>query len=130
LDLSCKELEVMTTETDVKPDTQGPETGELAIRAENMLSIIKPWLYSDKEIFLRELISNAVDAITKRKHLAVTRPEISPDGGYRVDVLVDRLARTLTIRDNGIGMTADEVKQYINQIAFSGAKEFLSKYQL
>lgn len=120
----------MTTETDPTLDTHGPETGDLAIHAENILPIIKQWLYSDKEIFLRELVSNAVDAITKRKHIAVTRPEVAPAGGYRVDVLVDKLAKTLTIRDNGIGMTADEVKQYINQIAFSGAREFLSKYQL
>jgi molecular chaperone HtpG len=120
----------MTTETHSTLERPAPESGELAIHAENILPIIKQWLYSDKEIFLRELISNAVDAITKRKHLAVTRSELNPEGAYRVDVLIDRTAGTLTIRDNGIGMTADEVKQYINQIAFSGAKEFLSKYQV
>ncbi|MBC7543125.1 MAG: molecular chaperone HtpG [Candidatus Sericytochromatia bacterium] len=120
----------MTTDSQQTLDRAEPESGELAIHAENILPIIKQWLYSDKEIFLRELISNSTDAITKRKHVSVTRSDVAADGPARVEVLVDAAAGTLTIRDNGIGMTGAEVKQYINQIAFSGAKEFLSQYQV
>ena len=103
--------------------------GNLKVNTENIFPIIKKFLYSDHEIFLRELISNAVDACQKVKTLAIAG-EISHDGtGLRVEVIADKNANTLTIRDNGIGMTAEEVEQYINQIAFSGAEEFVSKYK-
>lgn len=106
-----------------------PEQGQLSIHAENILPIIKKWLYSDQEIFLRELVSNGVDAVHKLKHVALTE-NLGELGPYRVDVTVDKAAKTLTIKDNGIGMTADEVRQYINQVAFSGAKAFVDRYQL
>jgi molecular chaperone HtpG len=105
------------------------EVGNLSINAENILPIIKKWLYSDKEIFLRELVSNAVDAITKLKHLAVTE-NIELTAPFRIDVTVDKEAKTVTISDNGVGMSAEEVKKYINQVAFSGAAEFMEHYKL
>lgn len=110
-------------------ETPSAEHGRLSIHAENILPIIKKWLYSDQEIFLRELVSNAVDAVNKLKHVALTE-NLGELGPYRVDVDLDAEARTLTIKDNGIGMTADEVRQYINQVAFSGAKAFVERYQL
>lgn len=110
-------------------ETSGPETGQLAIHAQNILPILKRWLYSDKEIFLRELIANAVDAITKLKHLALVEG-VAIEGAWRVEVRLDPAAGTLTVADNGIGMTSEEVRQYINQVAFSGATEFLKHYQL
>lgn len=103
--------------------------GQLAIHAENILPIIKKWLYSDQEIFLRELVSNAVDAVSKLKHVALTE-NMGELGPYRVEVSLDKDAGTLTVKDNGIGMTPDEVNQYINQVAFSGAKAFVERYQL
>ncbi|MNX71111.1 Chaperone protein HtpG [compost metagenome] len=114
----------MSVET---PLTQ--EHGHLSIHAQNILPIIKKWLYSDHEIFLRELVSNGVDAISKLKHLALTE-NLGDLGPFQVEVHVDKDAKTLTVKDNGIGMTADEVRQYINQVAFSGAKEFVERYQL
>lgn len=114
----------MSTET-----PRAPEQGNLSIHAENILPIIKKWLYSDQEIFLRELVSNGVDAVSKLKHVALTE-NLGELGPYRIDVTVDKAAKTLTIKDNGIGMTADEVRQYINQVAFSGAKAFVDRYQL
>ena len=110
-------------------ETPAPEHGRLSIHAENILPIIKKWLYSDQEIFLRELVSNAVDAVNKLKHVSLTE-NLGELGPYRVDVDLDAAAGTLTIKDNGIGMTADEVRQYINQVAFSGAKAFVERYQL
>jgi molecular chaperone HtpG len=105
------------------------EKGSLQIHSENILPIIKKWLYSDKDIFVRELVSNACDAIQKVKVLR-DRGEIqSADSEFRIDVQSDKEARTLKFIDNGIGMDAEEVKRYIAQIAFSGAEEFLSKYQ-
>lgn len=109
--------------------TQVPERGQLSIHAENILPIIKKWLYSDHEIFLRELVSNAVDAVSKVKHVALTE-NLGELGPYRVDVTLDKEARTLTVEDNGIGMSADEVRQYINQVAFSGAQAFVERYQV
>lgn len=105
------------------------EQGQLSIHAENILPIIKKWLYSDKEIFLRELISNGFDAITKLKHVALTEsiPEL---GDYHIDVRLDRDNKTLTVADNGLGMTAEEIRTYINQVAFSGASEFVKRYEL
>ena len=104
--------------------------GNLSINSENMLPIIKKWLYSDHDIFVREQISNASDAITKLKKLEGVgeyRPETEPD--YKIRVEVDPDEKTLTFIDNGIGMTADEVVEYITQIAFSGATKFLEKYE-
>lgn len=106
------------------------EKGSLSITSENIFPIIKKWLYSDHDIFLRELVSNGCDAITKLKKLEGIGEWTAPEGNkYRVDVITDADAKTLTVIDNGIGMTADEVKKYINQIAFSGAKSFLDKYK-
>ena len=95
-----------------------------------MMPIIKKWLYSDKDIFLREIVANGVDAITKFKKL-VTMGEATETEGeeYCVKISVDKKAKTLTVEDNGIGMTEDEVEQYITQIAFSGANDFLAKYE-
>jgi molecular chaperone HtpG len=106
-----------------------PEQGNLSIHAENILPIIKKWLYSDHEIFLRELVSNAVDAVSKLKHLALTEG-LGELGEFRIDVDVDKDAKTITVRDNGIGMSAEEVRKYINQVAFSGAKDFVERYQV
>jgi molecular chaperone HtpG len=103
------------------------EKGSLQIHSENILPIIKKWLYSDKDIFVRELVSNACDAIHKVKVLR-DRSEIQAnDEDFRIDIQSDRENHTLKFSDNGIGMTAEEVKKYIAQIAFSGAEEFLSK---
>ena len=106
------------------------EKGSLSITSENIFPIIKKWLYSDHDIFLRELVSNACDAITKLKKLdGIGEWKAPEDNKYRVDVITDSEAKTITVIDNGIGMTADEVKTYINQIAFSGAQSFLEKYK-
>ena len=106
------------------------EKGNLSINSENIFPIIKKWLYSDHDIFYRELISNGSDAITKLKKLAMIGEFEEKDGEeYRIDVEVSPEDKTIVIRDNGIGMTADEVKEYINQIAFSGAADFLEKYK-
>ncbi|HBN09140.1 MAG TPA: molecular chaperone HtpG [Cyanobacteria bacterium UBA8530] len=104
------------------------ETGQISIHTENILPIIKQWLYSDKEIFLRELISNAVDAITKVKKVALSE-EIEGNQEYSIQVELDQEKGTLSIRDNGIGMDEGEIKKYINQIAFSGAEDFLERYK-
>ena len=100
--------------------------GSLSINSENIFPIIKKWLYSDHDIFVREMISNGCDAITKLKKLEVMGDYTFPDG-YKpaVNVIVDPDQKTLKFIDNGIGMTADEVEEYITQIAFSGATEFL-----
>lgn len=104
--------------------------GQIKISSENMMPIIKKWLYSDKDIFLREIVANGVDAITKFKKL-VTMGEATEkeDEEYCIKISVDKKAKTLTVEDNGIGMTEDEVEQYITQIAFSGANDFLAKYE-
>lgn len=104
------------------------EQGTISIHTENIFPIIKKWLYSDKEIFLRELVSNAVDAIHKMQHVNMVEG-LKQSDDYRVDVSLDKKAKTLTIRDNGIGMTADEIRRYINQIAFSSAEEFVQKFK-
>jgi len=105
------------------------ETGTLEIHSENILPIIKKWLYSDKDIFVRELISNGCDAIQKVKVLRDVGETEASDDDFRIDVQVDKETRTLKFIDTGIGMDAEEVKKYIAQIAFSGAEEFLSKYK-
>jgi molecular chaperone HtpG len=105
------------------------EKGTISVHTENIFPIIKRWLYSDKDIFLRELISNAADAISKLRMLGYSGEfEGSADEGV-IQVTLDKEARTLTIEDNGIGMTADEVKKYITQIAFSSAEEFIEQYK-
>src|SRR6188474_2408678 len=105
------------------------EKGSISIHTENIFPIIKKFLYSDHEIFLRELVSNAVDATQKIKRLASLGHYSQDLGDLRVKVNVDEKAKTITISDDGIGMTADEIKKYINQIAFSGATEFLEKFK-
>lgn len=106
------------------------ENGNLSIHSENIFPIIKKWLYSDHDIFIRELISNASDAISKLKKLNGMGEITLPEGEeYKIDIVLDDKAKTLTITDNGIGMTGEEVKKYINQIAFSGAEDFLNKYK-
>ena len=105
------------------------EKGNLSINSENLFPIIKKWLYSDQDIFIRELVSNAVDAIQKFKHLVSLGEAETDSADYRVTIHLDPDAKTITISDNGLGMTADEVKKYINQIAFSGAAEFMEKYK-
>jgi molecular chaperone HtpG len=103
-------------------------TGKIKVTTENIFPIIKKFLYSDHEIFLRELVSNAVDATSKLKALS-SLGEVKGDvGAPLVEVKVDKKAKTITISDNGIGMTSEEVKKYINQVAFSGAEEFVKKY--
>lgn len=104
--------------------------GNLSINSENMFPIIKKWLYSDHDIFYREVISNACDAITKVKKLDSMGDFALPEGYRpRVDVILNDKDKTVKISDNGIGMTAEEVEQYINQVAFSGATDFLEKYK-
>eukprot|EP00697_Spironema_sp_BW2_P005378 gnl/Spiro4/17498_TR9315_c0_g1_i1.p1 gnl/Spiro4/17498_TR9315_c0_g1~~gnl/Spiro4/17498_TR9315_c0_g1_i1.p1 ORF type:complete len:483 (+),score=-25.92 gnl/Spiro4/17498_TR9315_c0_g1_i1:50-1498(+) len=105
------------------------EKGTISIHTENIFPIIKKFLYSDNEIFLRELVSNAVDATQKIKRLSSLGQYSGELGDLRVEVAFDETAKTITISDNGLGMTADEIKKYINQIAFSGATEFMEKFK-
>ncbi len=105
-------------------------TGNISVSSENIFPIIKKWLYSDKDIFLRELVSNGCDAVTKLKKLASIGKADLPEGEeFAVTVTLDKDAGTLSITDNGIGMTAEEIEKYITQIAFSGAADFLAKYK-
>ena len=105
------------------------QKGQIRVQTENIFPIIKKFLYSDHEIFLRELVSNAVDASQKLKTLS-SKGEVKGDIGHlRVDVILDAKEKTLTIMDNGIGMSSEEVDKYINQVAFSGAEEFVNKYK-
>ena len=106
------------------------KTGSLSINSENIFPIIKKWLYSDHDIFYRELISNGCDAITKLKKLELMGEYEKPeDVEYRIEVSVNPEEKTITVADNGMGMTEEEVDEYINQIAFSGAQDFLEKYK-
>ncbi|MGB5915041.1 MAG: molecular chaperone HtpG, partial [Phormidesmis sp.] len=104
------------------------EQGNISIHTENIFPIIKKWLYSDHEIFIRELISNGVDAISKLSMLSRSG-EYSGEVEPKITIAVDKDAKTLSISDTGIGMTSDEIKKYINQVAFSSAEEFISKYK-
>lgn len=104
------------------------ETGKISVNSDNLMPIIKKWLYSDRDIFIRELVSNGVDAISKYKKL-VQMGEAEEKENYRVTVKADKDAGTLSFTDNGIGMTKEEVEKYINQVAFSGAADFLEKYE-
>lgn len=104
--------------------------GNISVDSENLFPIIKKWLYSDKDIFLRELVSNGCDAVTKLKKLAsIGEAQIDENEKFKVTVSIFNDAKKLVISDNGIGMTAEEIDKYINQIAFSGASDFLSKYK-
>jgi len=105
------------------------EKGTIAVQTENIFPIIKKFLYSDHEIFLRELVSNAVDATQKLKKLSSLGEATGELGDISIEVIVNKKEGTLTISDKGIGMTADEVRRYINQVAFSSAQEFLDKYK-
>ncbi len=104
--------------------------GNLSIDSENIFPIIKKWLYSDHDIFYRELISNGCDAVTKLKKLDMMGEYSLPEGfAGRIDVEVDPAAKTIKISDNGLGTTAEEVEEYITKIAFSGATDFIEKYK-
>ena len=102
--------------------------GTVSINAENIMPVIKQWLYSDKDIFMRELVSNGCDAIKKYRWLAQNGQAQGDEAADRIDVIVDKEAGTLTFVDNGIGMTEDEIVKYIAQVAFSGATDFITKY--
>ena len=104
------------------------EQGQIQIHTENIFPIIKKAVYSGHEVFLRELVSNGVDAISKRR-MAAMAGDCSEGPEGTIAIRIDREAKTLTISDNGIGMSADEVKRYINQVAFSSAEDFLEKYK-
>lgn len=105
------------------------EKGGISVQTEHIFPIIKKWLYSEKEIFLREIVSNSVDAITKLRRLSSLGEADFTSENFRVDVTVDKDAKTLTVSDNGIGMTEDELKKYLCNIALSGAMDFISKYE-
>ncbi len=105
------------------------EKGGISVQTEHIFPIIKKWLYSEKEIFLREIVSNSVDAITKLRRLSSLGEADFASENFRVDVTVDKDAKTLTVSDNGIGMTEDELKKYLCNIALSGAMDFISKYE-
>jgi molecular chaperone HtpG len=106
-----------------------PESGHISIHAENILPIIKRWLYSEKEIFIRELVANATDAMTKLAKLSTHGEVTKTIEEPKISISVQKDKKTLTISDFGLGMTADEIKKYINQVAFSGVKDFVAKYQ-
>ncbi len=111
-------------------EIKNTEKGGISVEIEHIFPIIKKWLYSEKEIFLREIVSNACDAVTKMKRLAsLGEAEIEEAPNYKITVTVDKATKTLTVSDNGIGMTEDEVRRYICQIALSGALEFIEKYE-
>ena len=110
-------------------DVYDMKNGNLSINSENIFPVIKKWLYSDHDIFVRELISNGCDAVTKLKKLSLMGEFDEPDEPYRIDVTTSANDKTITFTDNGIGMTEEEVEKYINQIAFSGAEAFLEQYK-
>lgn len=105
------------------------QSGKIGVTTDNIFPVIKKFLYSDQEIFLREIVSNAVDATQKLKTIVASGQSNANTENLRVSISIDKEAKTLTISDQGIGMTAEEIEKYINQIAFSGAEEFLEKYQ-
>ena len=102
--------------------------GGISVDTEHIFPIIKKWLYSEKDIFLREIVSNASDAITKLKRLSSLGIREASDEKYRITVTLDKTAKTLTVEDNGIGMTEEELTKYICIIALSGAVDFIQKY--
>ncbi len=103
--------------------------GGISVQTENIFPVIKKWLYSDKDIFVRELVSNACDAVTKHKRLVSLSEAEESREEYKVQVIIDKELKTLVVKDNGIGMSEEEVDKYINQIALSGALDFVSKYE-
>jgi len=105
------------------------KTGSISVNTENIFPIIKKFLYSDHEIFLRELVSNATDACNKLKTLSSIGEFKGDTGEFKITVSIDKENKTLTISDNGLGMTEEEIEKYINQLAFSGAEEFVQKYK-
>ena len=105
------------------------QKGAIRVHTENIFPIIKKFLYSDHEIFLRELVSNAVDATRKLKTLSSAGEVKGELGELRIDIILDKENKTLTIADRGIGLTAEEMDKYLNQVAFSSAEEFLEKYK-
>lgn len=104
------------------------EKGGISVQTQHIFPVIKKWLYSEKDIFLREIVSNASDAITKLNHLSAIGEAKGIDGNYVIKVIIDNTAGTISVTDNGIGMTEEEVKKYLNQIALSGALDFVEKY--
>ena len=103
------------------------KSGNISMQTENMFPIIKKWLYSDQDIFLREMVSNGCDAVTKLKKLQMMgETELPEDYSPRLDIVVDPKDKTISVTDNGLGMTEDEVREYINNIAFSGAEAFMA----
>lgn len=104
------------------------KSGKISVTTENIFPVIKQWLYEDKDIFVRELISNCADAIAKRKRLVELGETRAPEEDYKINVIYDDDNKTIAFEDNGIGMTAEEVEKYINSIAFSGAVDFVTKY--
>ena len=113
----------------MKPENHFWQKGTINVQSENIFPIIKKFLYSDTEIFLRELVSNAVDASQKLMTLSIAGEFKKELKDLKVEVILDSKKKTLTIRDHGIGMTQDEVNKYINEVAFSGAEEFLEQYK-
>ena len=105
------------------------QTGGISVNTENIFPIIKKWLYSEKDIFLRELVSNACDAVTKHRRLVSLGEATESTNPYRIDVRLDKDANTITVEDNGIGMSEEELKRYICSIALSGAVDFIKKYE-
>lgn len=105
------------------------QQGGISVNRENIFPIIKKWLYSEKDIFLREIVSNATDAITKLKRLVSLGEATEQESPFRIDVRLDKAAKTITVEDNGIGMTREELQQYICSIALSGAVDFIKKYE-
>ena len=106
------------------------QKGSISIHTENIFPIIKKWLYSDKDIFIRELISNGCDAVNKYKKLiSLGEAKGNADENYKIKVSIDKENSALIFEDNGIGMTAEEVERYINQVAFSGAEDFFNTYK-
>ena len=109
-------------------DTFEKKQGGISVETNHIFPVIKKWLYSDKDIFIREIVSNACDAVTKLRRLDSLGEISLPEGeNFRIDVEVDSDARTITVTDNGIGMTAEELEKYICSIALSGALDFISK---
>ena len=105
------------------------QKGNIRVSTESIFPIIKKFLYSEHDIFIRELVSNAVDATQKIKTLSSIGESKGELGELRIDIILDQEKKTITIADKGVGMTAEEIDKYLNQVAFSGAEEFLEKYK-
>ena len=106
------------------------EKGAVSVQMENLFPLIKKWLYSEKDIFARELVTNGLDAINKLKHLRLCGEyKTDEEENYEIRITTDKDKKTITFSDNGLGMTADEIKKYISEVAFSGANDFLNQYK-